>query len=379
MESEKQPGSHNPEDIRSHEDGSPQPDAENLEVSIEGFRGTHTEEAPEESDSDIRDQTAESNASEVFHDADNAVADSPEATPAEILRVYVEQLESDYTQRLAELFASCLHTLDTSELALLHSDEELRNKTAYAIREFRIDRSTLDLGDYYETAYVAHDPEIARRAMELAAKAIQVNESFQAQAADIAQATDSLHLPGSVKDAHRIAEKMEKDYGDDQEIGAIDVDFLASLVKDAARCRIVVSGDPTVADQPIIDRIEESGLTIAEDSLHHPLIKRGFLDRHTGEPLDIEAGMRYRDTKVTVTVTVEVPARDGGVTLCEIAIVTPEMAAATVSEHPIYEITRSLDGDERSTALALLYKLRKIQTEFYGGVSRQIGERVSTT
>lgn len=202
---------------------------------------------------------------------------------------------------------------------LFFGDEELRNKTAYAIQELEIDQDILDLGDFYETPFFPRNPEIARRAMELAARAIPVNGVFQAQAAEIARATDSLHLAGPAKDMHRIAEKMERDYGDDKGDTEIDVDVLASLVKDAARCRIVIDGDPTIADQPIIDTIEDSGQTIAEDSLHHPLIKRGFLERYTGGPLDIESGTTYRDTKVTVTVTVEVSTRDGEVTSCEIA------------------------------------------------------------
>ena len=77
--------------------------------------------------------------------------------------------------------------------------------------------------------------------------------------------------------------------------------------------------------------------------------------------------------------TVVVPTRDGGITLCEIAIVTPEMAIATVSEHPIYEITRSLDGDKHPAAATLLHSLEEIQEEFYSGVSQQISKRVSAT
>lgn len=309
------------------------------------------------------------------HDESEETPPAPEVTTAEKLREYNKHLEGEYRQLLAEPFASCLRNLTATEIAFIRGDEELRNKTAYAMHEFGVDQDFLNLGDSYETAYVPKDPEIAKRAMVLAARAVQVNASFQAQAAEIARATGSLHLPGPVKEAHRIAEKMEKDYRDE----AISIDILAFMVKDAVRCRIVVDGDPTTSDQAIIDKIEESGLHIAEDALHHPLIKRGFRDRHTGEPLDIESGTSYRDTKVTVTVTVEVPTRDGGVTLCEIAIVTPEMAAATVSEHPLYEITRSLDGDERPFATKLGDELKGIQRVFYTEVSHQMSHRLAAS
>lgn len=69
--------------------------------------------------------------------------------------------------------------------------------------------------------------------------------------------------------------------------------------------------------------------------------------------MEINAVDSYRDTKVTVTM--EVPRRDGTVTLCEIAIVTPEMASATVTEHPVYEIVRSTTEDRRAS----IAKLRK--------------------
>ncbi len=80
-----------------------------------------------------------------------------------------------------------------------------------------------------------------------------------------------------------------------------------------------------------------------------------------------------------VTVTVEVPTRDGGTTLCEIAIVTPEMAATTVSEHSIYEITRWLDRDKHPAAATLLHSFEEIQDVFYSGVLRQISKRVSAS
>ena len=319
------------------------------------------------------------------HEQSYADAESDETHPAaevispEEMRTYLDRLDIEYRHRLAVLFASCLQNFGAPETAFILDNEELRNKTSYAMHELGVDQDVLGVGDYYETAYVPRDPKIAKRAMELAARATQVNVSFQVQVAEIARATGSLHLPGPVKEAHRIAEKMEKEYGDEQVEGKIDLDLLASLVKDAVRCRIVVSGDPIVFDQTVLAKIEESGLHIAEDALHHPLIKRGFRDRHTGEPLEIESGTSYRDTKVTVTVTVEVPTRDGGITLCEIAIVTPEMAAATVAEHPIYEITRSLEGDDRPSVIKLGDELLSIQEGFYSEISKQISERVSTT
>jgi hypothetical protein len=316
---------------------------------------------------------------QTHHDDAEVMPPPHEATPADEKRTYLDRLHGEYKQRLAELFALCLQRLSVEELAFIRGDEELRNKTAYAMIRFGIDQDTFEIGEYYENPFHPSDPQIVMRAMELEARAIQVNASFQEQAAEIARATGSLHMPGPIKDAHRIAEKMEQDYGDDQGDSAVDIDLLASLVKDAVRCRIVVYGDPMVADQVVIDKIKESDLHIAEDNSHHPLIKRSFRDRHTGEPLDIESGTSYRDTKVTVTVTitVEVRTRDGEATLCEIAIVTPEMAMATVAAHPIYEITRSLQGDKRPIAARLDARLKEVQNIFYGDVSLQIANRLA--
>ncbi|MGC4104891.1 MAG: hypothetical protein QM753_00870 [Thermomicrobiales bacterium] len=298
-----------------------------------------------------------------------------EAAPVDEIQAYLDRLDVEYKQRLAELFASGLQNLSAEEIAFIHGDEELRNQVAYAIQGFGIDQGSLDYGRYHIEPFRPGNSQILMRAMDLERRAMQVNDVFQDQAHAIAQATGSLHLPGPIKDARRIAEKMEKDYGDGQDHP--DINLLASKVKDAVRCRIVINGDPTVADQAVIDQIEGSRLIIAEDSHHHPLIKRSFRDRYTGEPIDIESSTSYRDTKVTVTITVEVRTRDGEATLCEIAIVTPEMAVATVAEHPIYEITRSLQGDKRPIAARLDARLKEIQNVFYGDVSLQIANRLA--
>lgn len=128
----------------------------------------------------------------------------------------------------------------------------------------------------YRTGTVQReDTEIAWLALELNARAQQVDDVFQAKAAEIARATGALHLPGEVKDVHRIAEKLELDYRSRQGYEVADIHQLAPMVKDAARCRLVIQGDPTTEDQPIIDQIETSGLTIARDALDRPSIKRG--------------------------------------------------------------------------------------------------------
>jgi hypothetical protein len=301
-------------------------------------------------------------------EADETPSAAESATAKRLLK-YNKILEDKYTLQLAELFSPYLRKLTATETALIHGDEKLRKKIAHAIHALGVERDTLDLGDSYEDPFIPADPEIAKRALELEERAIQVNAAFQAEAGQISRATGSLHVPGPVKDAHRIAEKMEREYRGTLGGNETSIDLLASLVKDAVRCRIVIDGDPTTADQAVIETITESGLAIAKDALHHPLIKRSFRDRHTGKPLDIGSGAGYRDTKVTVTVTVEVPTRDGGTTLCEIAIVTPEMAAATVSEHPIYEISRSLEADKRPATATLLSRLEEVQEAFYRDVS----------
>lgn len=366
MNIENTPGPQSPDGRESQEDTSPDLRIDDAQDALDHDQHRDSELVPE-----VRAPETTVPVSE------HQTAELQEPT-TETMAVYLERLETEYRKHLAGQFALWLGRLNAAEIAFILSDNDLRNNVAHSLKEYGVEQNTLGIGEYVETAYVAHHPRIAQRAMELAARARQVNESFQAQAAEIARTTGSLHLPEPVKDAHRIAEKMERDYGDEQRDTELDIDLLASLVKDAVRCRLVVGGDPIIVDEPIIRKIGESGLTIAEDNLHNPLIKRGFRDRHTGEPLDIESGTRYRDTKVTVIVTVEVPTRDGATALCEIAIVTPEMAAATVSEHPIYEITRSLEGDDNVAAARLLSSLNEIQEGFYNGVSRQISERVST-
>lgn len=346
MPHENSPRSHSPEDETSLESDFSEPRAERTQDTFDS----------------VRDRLAETPSG---------------ASPVERLTSSIEQLDAVYRERLAELYLSCLQGMKADEIQFIRGDEELRNKTAYALQELEIEGKHFNFGEYYVSPYVARDPDIAWLALELNARAQQVDDVFQAKAAEIAQATGALHLPGEVKDVNRISEKLELDYRSRHGYEVADVHQLAPMVKDAARCRLVIQGDPTTEDQPIIDQIETSGLTIARDALDRPSIKRGFVDHHSGEPLDIESGTRYRDTKVTVTV--EVPTRDGGVTLCEIAIVTPEMSTATVSEHPLYEITRSLEDDERPLAATLLHKLREVQEQFYGEVSQQISNRLSAT
>lgn len=339
----------------------------------------HEKQPSSGSPEDIPDQERESSIpSELYNEgrADETRQSELSITSAEALTVYISELETAYGNRLAELFITCVHNLDTTEQDFIRSDEEIRNKVAFALQEFGIDHDVLYFGDYRKSAYVAKKPEIARHAMELAAKAIEVDETFQAYAADIARTTGALHIPGPVKDMHRIAEKMETDYLSEMSNEEVVLDRLSARVRDAARCRLVVDGDPTVADESIIAMIEEVGLHIAEDEHHNPWIRRGFRDKDSGEPLNIESVKDYRDTKVTVTV--EVPTGDGGVALCEIAIVTPEMAVATVSEHPVYEIIRSFDSDDaRRSVLVIIRELRGLQEAFYGGVSQQISSRLA--
>ena len=365
MNIENTPGSQSPEDREFQENASPDSPINDAQNALDHDQHRDLELAPGVRAPETTVPVSEHQAAEL------------QAPTTETMAAYLEWLEIEYRHQLAEQFTLWLRSIDTAEIEFIRGDEILRNKTAFVLHEFGIDRAAPYFGEYRRTSYVARNPEIAQRAMELYGRAVEVDESFQARAAEIARSTGSMHIPGPIKDIPRIAEKMERDYLSGRGDQETDLDQLSAIVKDVARCRLVVDGNPIVADEPIIAKIEEIGLRIAEDGEHRPLIKRSFRDRHTGEPTPIETGVTHRDTKVTVTV--EVPTSDGDIALCEIAIVTPEMATATVFEHPIYEITRSLDGDERPTAVTLLSKLRRMQREFYGEVSQQISTRLSTT
>lgn len=327
----------------------------------------------------LRDQPEHPQERRQTSDGEGKTQLSHEVLTAGAMQAFIDRLEVEYKQQLAELLAGYLLALNTAEMSTIRGNEHLRNTFARAIQILGVDQEILHLGEPYESPYRPRNPEIAKRAMELEANAIQVNAWFQDQMQEIARATGSLFKGGPVKKAHRIAEKMENDYGEEHGGAELDVDFLASMIKDAVRCRLVVDGDPISADRPIVEKIMERGLHIAEDRHHIPLIKRGFFDIYSGEPLDIASGTNYRDTKVTVTVTVEVPTRDGGTTLCEIAIVTPEMLAAAESGHVIYDITRSMKGDDRSEVAILSNRLEVLQEAFYSGVSQEIAHRLEGT
>lgn len=81
----------------------------------------------------------------------------------------------------------------------------------------------------------------------------------------------------------------------------------------------MIETDPLVADEAIIEMIEEGRLTIAVDHNGIPFVKRSWWDGRTGRPIGSSEDGRYRDTKVTVTVVVL--DTHGNDVLCEIALV----------------------------------------------------------
>ncbi|WP_158645209.1 hypothetical protein, partial [Tsukamurella conjunctivitidis] len=88
-----------------------------------------------------------------------------------------------------------------------------------------------------------------------------------------------------------------------------------------------------------------------------------------GTPLSIAGQSQYMDTKITVKVPDAVTGTD---IFGEVVIATPEMAAATVAEHPLYEIIRSLNGTS-SAEVTLRLKLETLSETFYESVSEQLG------
>lgn len=292
-------------------------------------------------------------------------------SPEEMER-YLDRLNEDYRDQLAGQFSLWLHTLTIADIAFIQADEWLRSGVVSTTRRLGIAENFQVFGSHESKVTAYRNAKVNRAAIEIATRAQRVNPSFQAEAAEIARALGLLHIPGPLKKPERIAEKIDNDYLVNSHTRGLEVDTLASKIKDAARCRIVIEGDPRSADQPVIEMITASRLDIAVNPDGSQQITRGF-----GSVKSNGIRPRYRDTKAIVAV--EMPADDNQVVRCEIAIVTPEMAVACDVEHPIYEILRSFEIDGRPASVSVAETLGALPERFYRDVQEHLHQRLDAT
>lgn len=288
-----------------------------------------------------------------------------------------ELCEREYTAQLHDSLAAYLEGIGANNRAMaevIESDSQLRAAISHACEFFSID--TQSLGIDLSTAEQADtgvetDPQVAHEAQNLAESAGRVNEGFQVVLAGTAGETGSLYVEGPVKKPERIAEKAINDYVGD-----------VNQVKDAVRGRIVIDGDPTVQDEDIVEKIRAQFSDAQKGRITK--VKRPFINTMTGEAIPVEKWSRYLDTKVSVEV---VDQATGGVVTGEIAIVTPEMAAATKVEHPLYEIIRTQEavlekaGQEnpsKQLQLEFVAGLKAQVNAFYRGVAQGIQSRITS-
>jgi hypothetical protein len=215
------------------------------------------------------------------------------------------------------------------------------------------------------------DPELMADIERLHTVADEVNPMFQARMAMIASSFDDcLYQPSDVKSRERIYEKVTGDYGGD-----------LSRLKDVVRCRLIHAGHPVKGGAHIERIIRRANYPIAIDVDNgREMIKNGFV-RH-GRELPIDSLVRYTDIKMTI----ELYDGKGQGVLGEIVIATPEMAAATKVEHPLYEIIRTMEtkikqkrviGAVRQEEITLLRKLTSLNRSYYVLVAKSMAERVN--
>jgi hypothetical protein len=277
-----------------------------------------------------------------------------------------------------EIFTERLRELVTSELAdIIEGDSELaqlaRGRYAPQFASLMEELGIVEhpFGEAQNSPPEQNpSPEQITSAEEIHSRAEAVDPQFQADIAGVVahltvRGVDCAHTTGPPKEADRILEKVLGDYGGD-----------FARLKDAARCRIVCTGDPTVEGQTVIQQLQQDGIIIVDGG-----IKNGFVDR-AGKSTDLGSLSRYTDIKVTAIVQ----DSEGNPIKAEIVIATPEMAAATKIEHPLYEIIRTIDAEFESASQnsidvsdprsILLDRLRQTSRNFYKGVSASMSRRL---
>lgn len=245
---------------------------------------------------------------------------------------------------------------------LITADEVLRNKFAYAVRSLDA-KDTLGIGQYIEAPeYEPKDARVAQHSEQLYEAGERVDSGFQATMQALALELGLSYQVGPVKKSSRIAEKavVEEGLNGDSTQEKIE-NVVWQDVKDTVRGRFLVD-DPR--------RIDELARGVQE--AYEVLRTKSTLptSRETGE-VSLR-GNKYMDTKFTLGVD---DSQTGRRVKAEVAICTPEMAAATIAEHPVFEIIRSLD-DRDARQVQLKAQLQKMSRDFFMAVSQQQADRL---
>jgi hypothetical protein len=294
-----------------------------------------------------------------------SLAENPhiEHESAERLRNRENECEELFKGELKVSFTELLTNLSPEEIQLIHADSNLRDHMACALEELGVE-DTIGFGPHVETDYIG-TPETMEQASGLVARAERVNDGFQASVHQVANDVGGKFKAGKVKTESRIAEKAEIEYGND-----------VDQVKDAVRNRITIGGDPTVDDLRVVEALRSAGHEFATNKrTGEEQIKRGFYGRD-GQPLSVDRWKRYLDTKVTARI---LDPETSKTVLAEIAIATPEMAAATTVEHSLYELSRSIKTTEENSDVenSLRTKLTEMSLAFYKKVSDELVSRLT--
>ncbi|TWS17774.1 hypothetical protein FK529_18955 [Tsukamurella asaccharolytica] len=275
-----------------------------------------------------------------------------ETAPGELLRRTTEY-ERQFRHQLAGMFGELLAGgLTDAEQQFIANNAELQHMIEAARASFA--------GEPVAAVEYVGSPEVMRQCALLVEAAHRVDGEYQARMAAVGERLGVAYSPGGVKSIGRMAEKTERENGGD-----------VSRIKDVVRGRLIIPGDLR-DDGQYIAAVRDAGFSIMRDrTTGEELIKRNYIAEN-GTPLPVRGQPKYLDTKITIKLT---DKASGNEVSAEMVIATPEMAAATVAEHPLYEIRRSLNGTS-AAEIRLKKKLRAVSANFYRSVSDRVAESV---